>query len=176
MPVRYEYYILGDDQGDSFYGARWYAQTFTPSVSHIITSVKILITRYLSPGTLTVSIRATSGGFPTGGDLVSGTTNGNTVTLNPQYEWREIFLGAGYKLNAGTQYAIVFGTGGNSSNFLVFRYDLTAPTYSGGDVYRSLNSGGSWTFMGWDAMFEEWGVAAPKTAQIADKLVAAGMI
>ena len=76
----YEYYNTGDDSGQSVYGSNWYAQTFTPSIAHTITSVKLLLYRSGSPGTVTVSIRATDGsGHPIGPDLCSGTTDGSTL-------------------------------------------------------------------------------------------------
>ena len=46
-------------------------------------------------------------GDPTGDDLCVGTTDGNTLPVQPEYEEREITLGDGYALESGTQYAIV---------------------------------------------------------------------
>ena len=77
----YEYYNTGDDASGRAYGNEWRAQTFTPSVSFNITSVKLKLFREGNPGTVTVSIRATSGGVPTGSDLCWGTTNGSTLPL-----------------------------------------------------------------------------------------------
>ncbi|GAH21280.1 unnamed protein product, partial [marine sediment metagenome] len=77
------------------------------SVSHKITKVKLKLYRVGSPGTATVSIRATSGLHPTGSDLCSGTTNGDTLPEGSPYEWREITLGDGANLASGTKYAIV---------------------------------------------------------------------
>ena len=59
------------------------------------------------PGTVTVSIRNTSAGNPSGGDLCVGTTDGDTLPTGAPYEWREITLGAGADLAAVTKYAIV---------------------------------------------------------------------
>jgi len=76
----YEYYNTGDDSSQSVYGSNWYAQTFTSSIAHTITSVKLKLYRTGSPGTVTVSIRATDGsGHPILPDLCSGTTDGNTL-------------------------------------------------------------------------------------------------
>ncbi|GAI02948.1 unnamed protein product, partial [marine sediment metagenome] len=108
MAELYEYY----NTGDTGYwrlniATERIAQTFTPSIAHKITSVKLKLARTGSPGILTVSIRATNGeGHPTGGDLCSGTTNGNTLPVYPSTEWREITLGAGYNLASDTKYAI----------------------------------------------------------------------
>lgn len=158
MATRYEYYIVGD-QGQQGVHTVWHAQTFTPSVAHKITSVKLLLWRYNNPGTLTVSIRAVDGaGKPTGGDLCSGTTNGNSLPTEAPYEWREITLGAGAPLNADTQYAIVArALDGDGSNFVYWRGGYTPPdVYADGGSYSS-DDGVSWTGYGWDLMFEDWG-------------------
>jgi hypothetical protein len=157
----YQYYNTGDDAALFSYGIYWKAQTFTPSTAHTITSVKLKLYRVGSPGTVTVSIRATDGsGHPTGPDLCSGTTDGNTLTTATAGEWREITLGAGYNLNAATKYAVTFrAPSGNSSNYIAARDDATSPTYAGGNDESSSNSGSSWSSGANDYMFEEWGQA-----------------
>lgn len=183
MSTRYEYYITGDASIGNLYGARWAAQTFTPTVAHKITSVKLLLYRNNNPGTVTVSIRATSAGLPTGGDLASGTTDGNTLPTASPYEWREITLGSGCAVNAGTKYAIVVrATAGDASNNLYWRANSNTGAYSGGQMEFSIDSGGSWPYPTptGDYMFEDWGdplaVSGSKTAHMAAKLVAAGVI
>lgn len=158
-PYMYEYYNTGDDNHIWLYGSNWAAQTFTPSVAHTITSVKLKLFRSGAPGTVTVSIRATSGGQPTGSDLCSGTTSGDTLTTSAPGAWREITLGSGYGLSAGTTYAIVVrATSGAWGNHVLWRAD-TSPTYYGGGMWVwSTNSGSSWSsYANYDLMFEEWG-------------------
>jgi len=158
-PHMYEYYNTGDDNHIWLYGSNWAAQTFTPSIAHTITSVKLKLFRSGAPGTVTVSIRATSGGQPTSSDLCSGTTSGDTLTTSAPGAWREITLGSGYGLSAGTTYAIVVrATSGDSSNYVWWRVD-TSPTYYGGGMWVwSTNSGSSWSsYANYDLMFEEWG-------------------
>jgi hypothetical protein len=158
-PQMYEYYNTGDDNAVYIFGAYWVAQTFTPSVAHTITSVKLKLFRSGSPGTVTVSIRATSGGQPTGGDLCLGTTSGDTLITSAPGDWREITLGSGYGLSAGTTYAIVVrATSGNWGNHVWWRVDGSSPTYVGGMYLLSMDSGSSWTSgAAYDLMFEEWG-------------------
>jgi hypothetical protein len=156
----YEYYSTNDDSDGITYGATWRAQTFTPATAHKITSVKLLLYRTGSPGTVTVSIRATDGsGHPTGADLCSGTTDGNTLPTSTPFEWREITLGGGYDLAASTKYAIVVrAPSGNSSNRVNWRRDASSPTYAGGAMEYSTTSGESWTtYTNTDYMFEDWG-------------------
>jgi hypothetical protein len=159
MPTLYEYYNSDDDTNRQIYDFIWASQTFTPSVSHKITSVKLKIWRFGSCGTITVSIRATSSGLPTGSDLCSGTRTQNDISQNTSGEWHEITLGSGYDLVAGTKYAIVVrAPSGNSSNNLYWRSDQSSPTYSGGTYCHSSDYGASWSvYASEDTMFEEWG-------------------
>lgn len=167
MATLFEYLNTGGDDYEDISGASpqsdaiWAGQTFTPSIAHTITEVKLLAWRELSPGTLTVRIRATDGsGLPTGADLASGTYNANTLTTNPAGEWITITLSAGYALSAGVKYAIVVtvtGTGLNNFNWIA---DSSSPTYSGGNtVFSDADAGTTWTAnTGRDFMFEEWGL------------------
>lgn len=159
----FENYITGDDFYATIASATaWFGQSFTPVIAHTVESVELLIYRNGSPGTVTVSIKATDGnGHPTGDDLCSGTTDGDTLTTSTDGEWREITLGSGYALTADTKYAIVVrALSAISSNFVRWRYDITDPTYSGGNYLISTNSGTSWTtWSGVDFMFKEKGPA-----------------
>jgi hypothetical protein len=159
MATKFEYYITGDDKDvEGLWSAdAWLSQSFTPSISHIITSVKLLLLKTGNPGTITVGIYATSGDDPTGSALCSGTTDGDTLPTGSPYEWREITLGDGSLLTAGTKYAIlVKALSANITNFVAWRVDSTSPTYSGGTQRHTVNGGGSWSSWGYDLMFEEW--------------------
>ena len=160
MPQRYEYYDVGDASNASLFGKNWGAQNFTVvAPKHTVTSVKLKLWRSGSPGTVTVSIRATDeNGHPTGGDLTSGTTDGNTLPTGSPYEWREIAL-TEYTLSVGTKYAIVCrAPDGNGVNYIVWRYDASDPEYAGGNYEFSSDSGASWSSnLSADFMFEVWG-------------------
>jgi len=159
MADRYEYHTTGADLDAALFGAVWKAQTFTPSVAHRITSVKLLIRRALLPGIITVGIRETDDdGHPTGGDLCSGTTDGDSLTDGWPGEWREITLGTGWNLDADTKYAIVVrAPTGNALNKVVWQCDING-TYDGGNFEASFNAGVSWTTTAEnDLLFEEWG-------------------
>lgn len=154
----YEYYNTSDNNSVGYYGTIWYAQTFTAESNHSVTSVKLLLYRVGSPGTVTVSIRDTSGGHPTGSDLTWGTIDGNTLTTSGLGLWYEIAL-TSYDLTSGTKYAIVVrAPGGSSANYLRWRCVQPAPTYTGGNLELSTNSGTTWTSKTHiDFMFEVWG-------------------
>lgn len=160
MAERFEYYITGDNTYNGFQGDTWYAQTFTPTTAHKILSVKLKLLRANSPGDITVSIRETDGeGHPTGIDLCSGTTNGNTLTTDTAGEWREITLGDGADLNADQKYAIVVrALDASGSNYPFWRYDSADATYVGGNYEYSGDGGSDWgSQAGMDYMFEDWG-------------------
>ena len=160
MAERFEYYNTGDDGHEAIYGVNWQGQTFTPSTAHKITYVRLLLWRYGSPGTITVSIRATNGeGKPTGGDLCSGWTYAITLPTSSPGEWRAITLGDGYDLDADTKYAIVVrAPDGDVDNELRWRRDASSPTYAGGTGVSSSDSGSTWSVLTTlDFMFEDWG-------------------
>jgi len=159
-PIRFEYYNTGYNYPQKVFRDLWFAQIFTPLIAHKITSVKLEGARVGTPNIITASIRATDGGLPTGADLCSGTTDGNTLPPQPSEEWREITIG-GADLQADTKYAIVVRvlepveTG-------QFRWLLTISGtydyYPRGYIAQSNDGGVSWTFVGGrDFMFEEWG-------------------
>ncbi len=162
MATLYEYLNTGEDDYGAIYGANWAAQTFTPATAHRITSVKLMLVRAGSPGDITVSIRATDGtGHPTGADICSGITNGNTLPESGYGEWREITLTPAFNFKAATKYAIVVrALGATLGNHLSWSWD-TEGGYAAGNGETSINSGGTWTAQTYDFMFENWGEAVP---------------
>ncbi len=159
MATLFEYYNTGDDSYSSAAGDDRIAQTFTPAIAHTIISVKLKLYRVNNPGTITISIKATDiNGHPTGANLVSGTTNGDTLTTDSAGEWREITLGAGYALSVGVKYAIVLTPSQLLPNEILWREDDSLATYAGGNLEYSLDAGASWAAVGdYDFMFEEYG-------------------
>lgn len=157
--IYYERFVTGDDDKRACSDTDWGAQSFTPTTSHRITNVKLLLGRWSNPGIVTVSIKATDGsGHPTGTDLCSGRTNGDTLPTSAPWEWREIMLGNGYNLVANTKYAIVVRAAAAEA---WWRFDSTA-TYTGGCQIGSADSGASWSnFAAYDFMFEDWGGSYP---------------
>ena len=166
-PPQLLYYTTTDDRYSLSDANMYYAQTFTvgtvgPNENHNITKVKLKLFRVGSPGTITVSIRATDGsGLPTGSDLSTGTIDGNTLTTDNTGEWYEIEMSS-YTLQASTKYAIIMrATNPGASSGVGYREDSTVPTYSGGIAISSSNSGSTWTKRSdFDIMFEIWGSPA----------------
>lgn len=152
-----QYYDTGDDSSDYASGTRWVAQTFTTVGAFTITKVSLKVYRVNTPGTVTVGIRATSGGYPTGADLTSGTFNANDLSTNTGGAWTDVVLSSPLELSATTQYAIVVRAVDSGGSLLRWRADLTSSSYSGGIRLLSTNSGGS--FAAWsdhDMMFRTY--------------------
>jgi hypothetical protein len=160
----YEYYNTGDAASSNVYGDYWLAQTFTVGATgHTVTSVKLKLYRVGSPGTVTVSIRATNvNGHPTGSDLTSGSIDGNSLTTDSTGAWYEIGL-VPYLLSPNTKYGIVVrAPSGNSGNAGKWRYNSSSLTYSGGNYEESGNGGVLWSAIPLsDCMFEVWGGGLP---------------
>ena len=111
------------------------------------------------PTTLIVYIRATNtSGHPTGPNLASGTIDADTFTTDTAGAWYEIAL-TEYPLTANKQYAIVCDVAsGGVANAVAWKGDASGPTYAGGALEYSTDSGLTWTtYTTWDLMFEVWG-------------------
>lgn len=164
--TQYETYNAGNDGYIALYGTNWGAQTFTigtvgSNVHHKITSVKL----YLDAQTITIaydttiSIRATSSSRPVGSDLCSGVIPASTITTIAA--WYEVTMSpSNIVLQPGTMYAIVVRCPGTSDlNSVWWNYDGSSPTYTGGTLCTSDNSGDSWsTDASKDLMFYEYGI------------------
>lgn len=153
-----QYYDTGDDSYSNVRGANWVAQQFTTSGAFTITKVSLLVYRAASPGTVVVSIRATSsGGYPTGADLCSGSFSGDDLTTDTAGEWAEAVFSSPAALSASTRYAIIVRAIDAGVAYLRWRRDYSSPTYSGGMLLASTDSGVSFTaYSSGDQMFRTY--------------------
>jgi len=152
-----ENYKTGDDGAEGLRSLVWGAQSFTPSAPYQVIGVALKLYRSNSPGEVTVSIKATDGnGQPTGQDLCSGTTDGDTLTTDTAGEWREIYFGDGCSVSSSVKYAIVVrATDAPVGNLVYWRVDESSPTYEGGCYEKSGSGGAVWvSYPGTDTMFE----------------------
>ena len=125
----------------------WAGQTFVPAVTGPVTEVDLNLFCSGCTGTtpnLTVSLRATSGGLPTGADLASATIPGFNSGSGG-------FFAANFAspptLTAGTQYAIVFRAVSNPSAGTYAYVCSCSPNsnpYANGLRVTSANSGSTW--------------------------------
>jgi len=166
-----DYYNTGNDDIRGITDTTWYGQTFLTTEDYLITKVKLLLYRSGTPGTVTVSIRATSAGLPTGADLTSGTTNGDTLTEDSGGEWRAITFSSSYLLNSSTTYAIVIRS---EAAGLRWNCDSSSPSYAGGSDVHSVDSGANWDVTtSNDFMFETWGIDNIPTDKVYSKKIVA---
>lgn len=156
---RYEEYTVDDDEAVELYGNVWGAQTFTTgTTAHSVTSIRLLLYREGSPGTVTVSIKKTTATDPSGVDLTYGILDGDDFTDNVAGVWYEFNVDS-YSLEASTMYAIVVrATAGNITNSVHWNSDGSAGDEANGQEETSANSGATWTGdADDDFMFEIWG-------------------
>lgn len=109
-------------------------------------------------------------GDPTGADLCSGTTDGDTLPdWTSGYEEREISFGAGVELTSGEKYAIIIrapDAAGNPNDSDVVWPVENPGSYGGGDVYASADSGSSWTSQNYDTWFKTKAGAVVKDSHL----------
>lgn len=169
MPdILYENQTLGTGGHDSIFSDWWKFQTFTPSISHQITSVDLYLHRTGSPGTILVEIYGVDGSSKPdvgGGVLASGSYDSSVLTDDGVAQWLNILVsGAGDELGASTEYALVHrlqntGASGSVSN----HYENGNP-YAGGISGRSTDGGSSFTTdVTVDTTFKEYGLLPPST-------------
>jgi len=144
LGVTTDSFITETTTGDEIIGAAWRAQTFTAGSSYTIGKVRLMLAKNgaATAGTVTASIRATAGGLPTGGDLCSGSLNGNLFNDFSPMAWYWFYLGAGTPLTSGTVYAIVIRAPA-ASVAIRHRYN-NANAYAGGQKANSADSGATW--------------------------------
>ena len=138
----------------------WGAQTFTPSVSHQISKVRLRCWRNVDQhmGDVIVSIKATDGeGKPTGDDIVAVAEPSLNIGI-VQAVWHDFIFATNPTLAAETKYAIVLRvpTAGAGEQINVSRR-YTDPAYEGGQMCDSTNAGVSWDALAQDWTFEEYG-------------------
>ena len=125
-------------------------QTFTPSVSGSLVQVDLNLFCSGCTGTtpdLTLSLRATSGGLPTGSDLASATISGFSSGVEG---FHTATFASPPVLTVGTQYAFVIHPTANPSpgTYALTRSGTStagADTYAGGTRISGTSSGTVWS-------------------------------
>ena len=150
-----------DGTGSTAYGVNWCYQTFTTTSTYAISDVALNCWKYGSPGNITASIRKTSAGKPTGGDLCSVTVADSVISTLPSLAYYTFTFDTSYALADATQYAIVWRapSGDTGNYFQAFGYDSSG--YADGGYGTSSNSGSSWSSpsANRDMNFRTYGVA-----------------
>ncbi len=142
-------YQTGDTTENTISSTYWRAQTFTTSSAYDVTKIELKLFKFggALPGIVTVSLRATSGGNPTGSDLSSstGTSNGDTLpTSGGAAGWREFVLSTPVALSSGEKYAIVLRCENGTGSSYPLRWRQGSTGYANGGYAFSSNSGVDW--------------------------------
>ena len=139
--------------GELFTSTQWNAQTFTAGKSGALSRVDVNLFCYFcgtAPPPITVSIRATSNGVPTGGELATGSTVISNWSVGAQ-AWFTVNFATPATVSAGTQYALVIRPSASYVNgTLAFSNSAVSSAqgndvYGGGKLLYSTNSGSAWT-------------------------------
>lgn len=127
----------------------WLAQTFlTSNDAAAITSIKFTNGDTVGSGDTRASIRATSGGNPTGADLGSG-----TVTASNNDTEYTVTFATPIPVSPSTTYALVLRRVTNTTNIGT----VSSNPYADGKLHRSTNSGSTWdstTYAAYDIKFK----------------------
>jgi hypothetical protein len=136
----------GTTTGTGFGTPNWTGQTFIPAVTGLLVRVDIPLFCNGCTGTtpnLTLSLRATSGGLPTGADLASATIPGfsnGSATTN-----LSVIFGSPATLTSGTQYSLILRPTANPTVGGYFWIRSSPSTYANGSRVTSADSGATWT-------------------------------
>ncbi len=137
----------GTTTGTGFGTPAWTGQTFIAGVTGQIVKADIQLFCNgcgATPPNLTLSVRDTSGGLPTGADLTSTTIPGSTFASGASVLYTATF-GVPVTLNSGTQYALVLRPVSAPAGTGYFWIRSSPSTYASGSRVLSANSGGTWS-------------------------------
>jgi len=135
----------GTTTGTSFATTSWGGQTFIPAVTGTLVKADVQLFCSGCTGTtpnLTLSVRATSGGLPTGADLAFATIPGFSSGAGIYYT---VSFGSPATLTAGTQYALILRPESAPSAGGYFWIRSSPSTYANGQRVISTTNGATWT-------------------------------
>jgi carboxypeptidase family protein len=135
----------GTTTGTGFGTPSWTGQTFIPAVTGTLVKVEVQLFCSGCTGTtpnLTLSVRATSGGLPTGADLASATITGFNSGAGVYYT---ATFGSPATLTSGTQYALILRPNTAPSAGGYFWIRSSPSTYANGQRVLSPDSGTTWS-------------------------------
>jgi hypothetical protein len=134
----------------------WHAQSFNHTQDFWLTKIEIDADAEGTPvGDYVASLRATSGGQPTGSDIASANITGTSMSAWNEFDFTDTFIAA------NVTYAIVLRVPDSSAdaNDVNTNHHISAG-YANGQMWMSSNGGSSWTSPGsgaWDVAFRVYG-------------------
>lgn len=162
-------HIVATDAAQDAYDANYFGQTFTlDAYTTRISRLELNFHKVGSPtGSVTIEIRATSGGLPTGAALASKSyTAANMPTLTSTDKFFTVDFATPATVTAGGVYAVVIGgLDGDASNLARVRVK-NSDVYAGGQAVSSTDSGSSWSGAAQDWVFRVYGYEAKTAAQV----------
>ena len=135
----------GTTTGTGFGTPNWTGQTFIPAVTATLVKVEVQLFCSGCTGTtpnLTLSVRATSSGLPTGADLATASIPGFSSATGVHYT---ATFGSPATLTSGTQYALILRPDAAPSAGGYFWIRSSPSTYANGQRVLSSNSGTTWS-------------------------------
>jgi hypothetical protein len=146
-PVSDQANTAGTTTGTGFGTPAWTGQTFIAGVSGLL--VKADVTLFCSgcgatPPNLTLSLRATAAGLPTGADLATATVPGASFASGNITLFTASF-GAPASITSGTQYALILRPVSAPAGSGYFWVRSSPSTYANGSRVLSADSGGTWS-------------------------------
>ena len=133
--------------GTGFGTPAWTGQTFIAGQTANLVKADIQVFCNgcgASPPNLTLSVRATTGGLPTGADLASATIPGSLFATGGTILHTATF-GVPVPLTSGTQYALILRPVSVPAGSGYFWIRSSPSTYANGQRVLSANSGGTWS-------------------------------
>jgi hypothetical protein len=137
----------GTTTGTGFGTPAWTGQTFIPAVTGQLLKAEIQL--FCSgcggaPPNLTLSVRNTAAGLPTGADLASVTIPGSAFGTGATVAFTGTF-GSPATLTSGTQYALILRPVSAPAGSGYFWIRSSPSTYANGSRVLSADSGGTWS-------------------------------
>ena len=136
----------GTTTGTGFGTPNWTAQTFIPAVTGTLVKADVVLFCNgcgATPPNLTLSVRNTSAGLPTGADLSTATIPGSAFSSGASVTFTATFGGPA-TLTAGTQYALVLRPVSVPAGSGYFWIRSSPSTYANGSRVTSADSGATW--------------------------------
>ena len=137
----------GTTTGTGFGTPAWTGQTFIPAVNGQLEKAEIQLFCNgcgATPPNLTLSVRNTAAGLPTGADLASVTIPGSAFGSGATVAFTATF-GAPATLTSGTQYALILRPVSAPAGSGYFWIRSSPSTYANGSRVLSADSGGTWS-------------------------------
>src|SRR5258706_9803990 len=137
----------GTTTGTGFGTPNWTGQSFIPAVTGLLAKADIQLFCNgcgATPPNLTLAVRNTSAGLPTGADLASTTIPGSAFASGGTVLFTATF-GSPATLTSGTQYTLILRPVSAPAGSGYFWIRSSPSTYANGSRVLSADSGGTWS-------------------------------